>query len=91
MDDSGSPFAYGSLPDTECVMWRIWLLIDLKLAVVGGAVALFTLALIIHFVLLSTERYNWIGGSENGAQSTLVPAMEPALDRQFDLARVASC
>jgi light-harvesting complex 1 alpha chain len=29
---------------------------------VALAVFLFTLALLIHFILLSTDRFNWIGG-----------------------------
>ena len=43
-------------------MWRIWLLFDPRRALIGLAVFLFTLAIVIHFILLSTNRYNWIEG-----------------------------
>jgi light-harvesting complex 1 alpha chain len=43
-------------------MWRIWTLFDPRRALVALAVFLFTLALLIHFILLSTNRFNWIEG-----------------------------
>ena len=43
-------------------MWRIWLLFDPRRALIALAVFLFTLALVIHFILLSTDRFNWIEG-----------------------------
>jgi len=43
-------------------MWRIWLLFDPRRVLVGLSVFLFTLALLIHFILLSTPRFNWIEG-----------------------------
>jgi light-harvesting complex 1 alpha chain len=43
-------------------MWRIWLLFDPRRVLVGLFVFLFTLALLIHFILLSTPRFNWIEG-----------------------------
>lgn len=43
-------------------MWRIWLLFDAKRILVAMAVFLFTLAVLIHFILLSTDRFNWIEG-----------------------------
>lgn len=43
-------------------MWRIWLLFDPRRALVGLAVFLFTLAIVIHFIVLSTDRFNWIEG-----------------------------
>ena len=54
-------------------MWRIWLLFDPRRALVGLAVFLFTLAIIIHFILLSTNRFNWIEGPSN-----VVPVVVPA-------------
>ena len=44
-------------------MHKIWLIFDPRRALVALAVFLMTLALLIHFVLLSTERYNWLEGS----------------------------
>ncbi len=43
-------------------MWRVWLLFDPRRVLVGLFVFLLTLALLIHFILLSTSRFNWIEG-----------------------------
>jgi light-harvesting complex 1 alpha chain len=43
-------------------MYRIWLLFDPRRALVGLFAFLFVLALIIHFILLSTDRFNWLDG-----------------------------
>lgn len=43
-------------------MWRLWLIFDPRRALVALAIFLFTLALLIHFILLSTDRFNWIEG-----------------------------
>lgn len=41
-------------------MWRIWLIFDPRRTLVALFTFLFVLALLIHFILLSTERYNWL-------------------------------
>jgi len=43
-------------------MWRLWLLFDPRRLLIGLTIFLFTLALLIHFILLSTDRFNWIEG-----------------------------
>ena len=43
-------------------MWRIWRLFDPLRALTAQAVFLFGLAAMIHFILLSTERFNWLDG-----------------------------
>lgn len=43
-------------------MWRIWLMFDPRRALVALSVFLFTLAILIHFILLSTDRFNWLEG-----------------------------
>ena len=43
-------------------MWRIWLIFDPRRTLVALAVFLFVLAILIHFILLSTDRFNWIEG-----------------------------
>ncbi len=43
-------------------MSRIWLLFDPRRALVALAVFLMGLALLIHFILLSTDRFNWLDG-----------------------------
>jgi light-harvesting complex 1 alpha chain len=52
-------------------MWKIWLLFDPRRVLVGLFVFLFALALVIHFVLLSTAKYNWIEGTPK-AKTALV-------------------
>jgi light-harvesting complex 1 alpha chain len=42
-------------------MWRVWQLFDPRRALVGLFVFLFVLALLIHFILLSSPRFNWLG------------------------------
>lgn len=41
-------------------MYKIWLFFDPRRVLVALAVFLFTLAVLIHFILLSTDRYNWL-------------------------------
>lgn len=43
-------------------MWRIWMLFDPRRALLGLFVFLGVLALLIHFILLSTDRLNWLQG-----------------------------
>lgn len=63
-------------------MWRIWLLFDPRRILIGLSLFLFTLALLIHFILLSTDRFNWIEGVGAGAPSasielTVTPTSAP--------------
>ena len=44
-------------------MYRLWLLFDPRRALVGLFAFLFVLALIIHFICLSTTRFNWLEGA----------------------------
>ncbi len=43
-------------------MWRIWLLFDPRRTLIALFTFLFALALVIHFILLSTDRFNWLDG-----------------------------
>jgi light-harvesting complex 1 alpha chain len=43
-------------------MYKVWLLFDPRRALVALSAFLFVLALIIHFILLSTDRFNWLEG-----------------------------
>ena len=43
-------------------MFRIWLLFDPRRALVALFVFLTVLALLIHFICLSTYRFNWLEG-----------------------------
>jgi light-harvesting complex 1 alpha chain len=44
-------------------MWRIWQTFNPQRILSALAVFLFTLAILIHFILLSTDRYNWLDGA----------------------------
>ena len=43
-------------------MWRIWLIFDPRRSLIALFVFLFALAIVIHFILLSTDRFNWLEG-----------------------------
>ena len=53
-------------------MWKIWLLFDPRRLLVGLSVFLFTLAVLIHFILLSTDRFNWIEGVDRAAPTASI-------------------
>ncbi len=57
-------------------MWRIWLLFDPRRTLIALFTFLFVLALIIHFILLSTGRYNWLegGAAADTAAVQILPA-----------------
>jgi light-harvesting complex 1 alpha chain len=48
-------------------MWRMWLLFDPRRTLIALFTFLFGLALLIHFILLSTDRFNWLDGPRVGA------------------------
>lgn len=48
-------------------MWRVWLLFDPRRTLIALFTFLFTLALLIHFILLSTDRFNWLEGPSAAA------------------------
>jgi len=67
-------------------MYRVWLLFDPRRALVTLFVFLLVLALTIHFVLLSTDRFNWLdgmhhdqihGGSQVQQMTPLPPGQQP--------------
>lgn len=51
-------------------MWRIWLIFDPRRVLVALGVFLLVLALLIHFILLSTDRFNWLDGPRRSAMVT---------------------
>jgi light-harvesting complex 1 alpha chain len=58
-------------------MHKIWLLFDPRRTLVALFTFLFVLALLIHFILLSTDRFNWLEGPKRAAQaqSLVLPQM----------------
>jgi light-harvesting complex 1 alpha chain len=45
----------------------MWMIFDPRRTLIALFAFLFVLALLIHFILLSTERYNWLEGSAPAA------------------------
>jgi light-harvesting complex 1 alpha chain len=43
-------------------LYKIWLVFDPRRTLVALFTFLFVLALLIHFILLSTDRFNWLEG-----------------------------
>ena len=53
-------------------MWRFWKIFDPRPYLLALWAFNFVLAIVIHFVLLSTERFNWL--DEAGAPSVTASA-----------------
>ncbi len=60
-------------------MWRIWQLFDPRRALVALFTFLLVLALLIHFILLGTERFNWLDGAKKmkPAAAQMAPVTAP--------------
>lgn len=56
-------------------MWRIWQIFDPRRSLIALATFLFALAIVIHFILLSTDRFNWLDGPREA--TTEATAMAP--------------
>ena len=54
-------------------MWRTWMMFDGRRLLTALAVFLFTLAVLIHFILLSTNRYNWLDGAQAAPSVATAP------------------
>jgi light-harvesting complex 1 alpha chain len=56
-------------------MYRIWMILDPRRTLVALFTFLFVLALVIHFILLSTTRFNWLdaGGKRPAATADMSP------------------
>jgi light-harvesting complex 1 alpha chain len=59
-------------------MWRLWLLFDPRRTLVALFTFLFVLALLIHFILLSTDRFNWLEGPRPAATAAQMSPMPSA-------------
>ncbi len=60
-------------------MWKVWLLFDPRRSLVALFTFLFILAILIHFILLSTDRFNWLEGPSTTASAAAeMSALPPA-------------
>ncbi len=62
-------------------MWRIWKIFDPRRTLIALFTFLFVLALLIHFILLSTDRFNWLEGSQASAVQEM-QQLAPATHRE---------
>ena len=61
-------------------MWRIWQMVEPIKVLTGLYIFLGLLAFMIHFILLSTERYNWIENPKpKKAAELIVPGSMPMI------------
>jgi light-harvesting complex 1 alpha chain len=58
-------------------MWRIWRLYDPLRAMVVQGIFLFSLAALIHLILLSTKTYNWMDGPNARAAKAVATQNAP--------------
>ena len=64
-------------------MWRIWRLFDPLRVLVAQGLFLAALAVVIHLILLSTNKFNWLDGPKKpvaaaAAQNAPLPPAVPA-------------
>ncbi len=69
-------------------MWKIWKIFDPRRTLVALFTFLFGLAILIHFILLSTDRFNWIEGprAARKAASISIEMVPPAPAAIFKIA-----
>jgi light-harvesting complex 1 alpha chain len=60
-------------------MHKVWLLFDPRRTLVALFTFLFILALLIHFILLSTDRFNWLEGPKANKQANAITLALPAM------------
>ena len=59
-------------------MHRIWMMFDPRRTMIALFTFLFVLALLIHFILLSTQRYNWLdANARSGAAAADMTPLPP--------------
>lgn len=59
-------------------MWRVWLIFDPRRTLVALFTFLFVLAILIHFILLSTDRFNWLEGPRaNDDEANAIQDLSP--------------
>jgi light-harvesting complex 1 alpha chain len=59
-------------------MYKIWLIFDPRRALIGVFAFLIVLALLIHMLLLSTQRFNWLESVAAPAGAAVSQVAPPA-------------
>lgn len=52
-------------------MWRVWLMFDPRRAVIGILAFCFAVVMMMHFIMLSTDRFNFLGGAQPGDAASI--------------------
>lgn len=55
-------------------MWKMWMNFDPRRVIIGLHAMIAVLALLIHFILLSSPRYNWLDTAPAASASLEVEA-----------------
>jgi len=58
-------------------MYKVWMLFDPRRTLVALATFLFVLAIMIHFILLSTDRFNWLDGKAPAKTGQMIEQVAP--------------
>jgi light-harvesting complex 1 alpha chain len=58
-------------------MWKVWLLFDPRRVLIGLFTFLFGLAVLIHFILLSTDKFNWMDGAQKAKTAVVEVVSTP--------------
>jgi light-harvesting complex 1 alpha chain len=58
-------------------MWKIWLLFDPRRTLIALFTFLFGLAVMIHLIILSTDRFNWIEGPRAARKAASIIELAP--------------
>jgi light-harvesting complex 1 alpha chain len=65
-------------------MWRLWQIFDPRRSLIALATFLFALAIVIHFILLSTNRFNWLDGARTTtATPTAMIIVDPSTENRL--------
>ncbi|MEL6335003.1 MAG: light-harvesting antenna LH1, alpha subunit [Pseudomonadota bacterium] len=56
--------------------YKIWLVFDPRTVLIAQAIFLFSLAALIHLVVLSTDRFNWLDGPSTASVSETMIEMD---------------
>lgn len=59
------------------MLYKMWQGFDPRRLMVDIFAFMFALALVIHFILLSTTRYNWLDPDGNAAKVSTADALTP--------------
>jgi light-harvesting complex 1 alpha chain len=58
-------------------MWRFWQMFNPHRTLTGLFIFLFILALLLHFILLSTDRFNWLDAASAPAAPAVAATAAP--------------